>query len=289
VSTAAILVRYAYTASEMTVASLGFTLAAFRVGFAALGMSPLLLRFRAPRTASRDARYIWLAGLFLATHFACVVPAFALTSIAAATTIIASSPMWVVVILWVWQGEVPSHSTLTGIVVALAGGALIALGGAPESADGASNPLFGNLLALAAAVSYSLYFLLGREAQRGGLPLWRYSVLVYGVASLLLLPLAALSWSRDLPPTGMIVLIGTLLALGPQIVGHTAFNWSVRWISPTLVTLVILFEPIVSGGLAYVIFAEFPGWLTLAGVPVLLGGVVLVVAGSSPPPARAEE
>ena len=68
-------------------------------------------------------------------------------------------------------------------------------------------------------------------------------------------------------------LYGVLLAFIPQLVGHTSFNWAVRWVSPTLVALVILAEPVGSSVLGYLVFGEVPGSLVLAGAAVLLLGV----------------
>jgi drug/metabolite transporter (DMT)-like permease len=71
------------------------------------------------------------------------------------------------------------------------------------------------------------------------------------------------------------------MAVASQLLGHTSLNWAVRWISPTLVTLAILFEPVSSSFLGYLIFNEVPGLLVLVGAGVLLGGVAIAIAGRS--------
>lgn len=68
-----------------------------------------------------------------------------------------------------------------------------------------------------------------------------------------------------------------LMALLPQVIGHTSFNWSVRWVSPTLLTLIILLEPIFASILGYLLFAEIPGAIMLLGALVLLVGVAIAV------------
>jgi drug/metabolite transporter (DMT)-like permease len=70
------------------------------------------------------------------------------------------------------------------------------------------------------------------------------------------------------------------MAVASQVIGHTTLNWAVRWISPTLVTLAILFEPVSSSFLGFLIFDEVPGLPVLAGAVVLLGGVALAVFGA---------
>ena len=74
-------------------------------------------------------------------------------------------------------------------------------------------------------------------------------------------------------------LYGLLLAFIPQLVGHSSFNWAVRWVSPTLVALVILAEPVGGSILGYLVFDEVPGSLVVAGAAVLLAGVAGAVWG----------
>jgi len=73
-----------------------------------------------------------------------------------------------------------------------------------------------------------------------------------------------------------------LLALIPQLVGHTAFNWSVRWVGPTLVALVVLAEPVFGSLLGYLVFGEAPGLPVLLGAAVLLAGVTGAILGEKP-------
>jgi len=67
------------------------------------------------------------------------------------------------------------------------------------------------------------------------------------------------------------------MALAPQLIGHGGLNWANRHLDPTLVATVTLLEPIGAGLLALVLFAEVPGLGVLAGAPVLLVGVALVI------------
>jgi drug/metabolite transporter (DMT)-like permease len=180
---------------------------------------------------------------------------------------------------WLWFKEKPTKLTILGIGVAFMGGVLIA------SADvgvvsATSNPLLGNLLALAGAWMASLYFLLGREAQRRGLGIGSYVVVAYSTGALVLLPLPLIFGSSYSGYPRAVYLYILLMAVASQVVGHTTLNWAVRWISPTLVTLAILFEPVSSSFLGYLIFNEVPGLLVLVGAVVLLGGVAIAVFGA---------
>jgi drug/metabolite transporter (DMT)-like permease len=121
------------------------------------------------------------------------------------------------------------------------------------------------------AILASLYLLLGREAQRRGLGIGRYAAIAYSTGALVLLPLPPLAGSNYIGYPLTVYLYTVLMAVVSQAIGHTAFNWSVRWVSPTLITLALLFEPVGSSLLGYVVFGEAPG------LPVLLGAVVVLV------------
>jgi drug/metabolite transporter (DMT)-like permease len=126
---------------------------------------------------------------------------------------------------------------------------------------------------------YSLYLLLGREAQRLGLGIGKYVVTAYTTGAILLLPLPALCGANYIGYPFEVYLYTFLMAALSQVVGHTTLNWTVRWISPTLVSLAILSEPVSSSFLGYLIFKEVPGELVLAGVAVLLIGVAIALVG----------
>ncbi len=89
---------------------------------------------------------------------------FAYTSIAASTTLVTTSPVWVAILSAMWLNEKPSKLTIFGIIIALAGGTIIGLGEGNINST-SSNPILGNSLAIFGAWSISLYLIFGREAQ----------------------------------------------------------------------------------------------------------------------------
>lgn len=278
VSAAAIFIRLAFASAGSSAPGVALLLAGVRLGIAALLLAPTWRGLlRAPVQPGAYTMAV-LAGVFLAAHFGTWVSSLAYTSVAASVTIVTTNPIWVALFGWIWLGERVGPLTLGGILLATAGGVLIGLGDASGAAAGTA-PLLGDALALVGAWTVSGYFLLGREAQRRGLSIGRYVALAYGVAALVLLPLPALF---STPYTGWPpAFYGYALAMAvfSQLIGHTSFNWAVRWVPPVLVTLVILFEPLGSGFLAYLFFGEVPPPLVFAGAGVLLAGVALAVLG----------
>lgn len=227
------------------------------------------------------------AGALLGVHFATWLPSLAFTSIAASTTIVTSGPVWVVLLLWIVKGQRPTAATLVGVGVAMAGGVVLALGEGEGSAG--SDPLLGNLLALVAAITYAGHLLLGQSVQARGLGLWRWTAVVAGVGAVTVLPLAVVV-GVDGPVPASFWLWGLSLTLAPQLVGHSAFTWSVRWLSPTLVSVVILFEPVLASLGGAVLYDEVPGVAVVVGAVVLVVGVGLTVLAErrpAPPPAPA--
>jgi drug/metabolite transporter (DMT)-like permease len=223
--------------------------------------------------------YAGAVGLCLAAHFALWITSLSYTSIAASTALVTTNPVWVALLSRFWFGEKLSKLSVTGIAIALVGTIVIALGSAAP-ANGDSNPLLGDFFALPGSWAVSLYLLLGREAQRRGLGISGYSVIAYTTATIALLPLP-LAVNANYAGYSQAVYVCILLtAIVPQLVGHTIFNWAVVRISPTLVTLAILFEPVGASYFGYLIFGEVPAPAVLAGAGVLLLGVAAAAFGT---------
>ena len=280
VSTAAIFIRLALAAAETTGVGFSLVLAASRLSIAAIVLVPAWRSFRTGAHHSRALPYSIAAGIFLAIHFATWITSLSYTSIAASATLVTTSPVWVALLSWVWFSEKPTRLTIAGIGITLLGSLLIGIGDAGSAPIG-KDPLLGNSLALIGSWAISLYFLLGREAQRHGLSIGSHVVLTYTTAAIVLLPLPLLFQTAytgyPLEVYGWIL----LMAIFPQLIGHTSFNWAVRYISPTLVTLTILAEPIGSAILGAIVFQENPGGLVILGAGVILAGVAIAAVGAS--------
>jgi drug/metabolite transporter (DMT)-like permease len=164
-----------------------------------------------------------------------------------------------------------------GIVVSLAGSLLIFWSDSRSGVAG-SNPSLGNFLAIAGSWCFSAYLLIGRKL-RADMPLPAYLWLAYGAGALFLLfgcagagvPLAGHALPAYLAALGM--------ALGPQLLGHSAYNWSLKHVSPTFVAVVTLGEPVGSAILAWLFFGESFAQLQAAGFIMLLFGIYLAAVG----------
>lgn len=73
----------------------------------------------------------------------------------------------------------------------------------------------------------------------------------------------------------LIYLWFTLLALVPQLIGHTTFNWALEYLSAAIVAITLLGEPIGTTILAYLILEETPSLLKIAGAALIFIGIVI--------------
>lgn len=273
VSTAAPFIRLANAAAGQPGLGFSLLLGAVRLGVATLFLLPSWRRVDRPPWPS-----ILLAGSLLALHFGSFIASLNYTSIAASTALSSTSPLWSSLLLWLLRGKVPSPRALGGISMALVGGFLIAL--AQPSASGPL-PWLGNLLALLDALSIAIYFDLSQRLQQRGVALGPYLVMAYGSGALLLAPWPWLLGAPYLGYPAPTYLWMLLLALIPQCVGHTAFNYVARWQGPLRVTLATLLEPVGASLLGYVVLKEIPGFHVLIGGTFLLFGVALALPDSA--------
>lgn len=268
VSSAAILTRFvqAYEVPALP-------LAAWRLALAAAILTPLVLvrcRGELARVSRRDVGLALASGAFLAVHFAAWIASLEHTSVAASTALVTTNPIWIAALSWLLFGERPARTLVAGIGVALAGGIAIFAAGA-GGATGAA-PTLGNSLALAGSLAVSAYLLIGRNLRRR-VALLAYVWLVYGAAALVLLAAVAATGAQMLGFAPVVYLLLVALAVGPQLAGHGAFNWALRYLSPAFVAIAILGEPVGAALLAYLVLGERVAPLELAGFVLLLVGI----------------
>jgi drug/metabolite transporter (DMT)-like permease len=208
----------------------------------------------------------------LAAHFGTWIASLTYTGVASSVVLVSTNPIWVALASRRLPGRPASRDMAPAIALVMAGGVVVAWGDAGSGL--ATHALWGDLLALLGAVSMSAYILLGRAVRRK-LSTIAYVWPCYGLAGLLLLALC-LATGQPLHGYGQhTVLILFLLAVGPQIVGHSAFNWALAHFSPVLVTLAILGEPVGATLLAAAALGERPAPAALIGAAAILAGLYL--------------
>ena len=214
------------------------------------------------------------SGVALGAHFGFWISSLDHTSVAASVVLVSTQPVFVAILAYLIFGEHTSPLSFAGILVALAGAAVIAGDGSVGSAA-----IFGNILALIGAVTVAVYVLIGRSSRTGGVGVLPYSIVVYSAAALTLLGAALLFDARLWGYSGETWFWLGAITLGPQIMGHTVFNWALRYVEASIVSGTILAEPVVSALLAWLILSERPGLPTILGGVVVLAGLFMLLRG----------
>ena len=268
VSSASILIRFAQREAPSLV------IAAARLTLASLILVPLAwTRYRGEyhRLTRRDTWLVILSGIFLALHFATWISSLGYTTVASSTVLVSTSPLFVAIMAWLFLREKIGPAVIAGLAVTLAGSIIIAL---TDRTGAMHNALLGDLLAFAGAVAVAGYLLIGRRL-RARLSLIPYIAAVYGTAAVVLLAMVLVTRERVFGYSHTTYLWLLLLALVPQLLGHSSFNWALAHLPATFVAVATLGEPIGSTILAYIILGEMPTPIKILGAGLILVGIVV--------------
>jgi drug/metabolite transporter (DMT)-like permease len=286
VSTASVFIRYAQNYAPSLV------IAAYRLTIATLVLAPVAYSRHRPELRSLSRAELGLAllsGLFLALHFATWITSLEYTTVASSVVLVSTTPLWVALLSPFTVHEPLSKLVLIGMGLALVGGVVVGVSDSCSvSSAGLACPSFGDfmrgeaflgdLLALTGAVMGASYLLIGRRL-RGKMSLISYIFLVYGMAAavLVLIMFAAGQKPFGYPPQAYLWF--ALLALVPQLLGHSTFNWALRYLTVAFVSISLLGEPIGSTILAYFLLEEIPSALKIFGAILILVGIYIASRG----------
>lgn len=248
------------------------SIAALRLTFASLALSPWVIT-RAPREwkqlARRDFVLALIAGISLALHFAFWISSLDYTSVMSSVVFVSTNPLFVGLASVLLLREPLKRGTIIGIIVAGIGGAVI---GFTDLEQSGMETLQGNALALLGAVTVSGYLLIGRRLRKQ-LSLLAYIGLVYSTAAIVLLTMAIAMGAKLFGYSWMGYLLVALLAAGPQLIGHTSYNWALKYVSATFVTVTLLAEPIGATLIAIPALNQIPSPMKILGGALILTGI----------------
>jgi len=285
VSTASVLIRFAQQDAP------SISIAALRLTFATALLAPVALHKYRPQLLAATAGEVLLAGvsgLLLAIHFGTWISSLEYTSVASSVVLVSTGPIWVALLSSVFLREHLAPAAVFGLLLSVLGGVIIGAADMCSWVGGVQcahmdevlrgQAVWGDALALAGALAVSGYLMLGRRL-RATMPLVPYVFMVYGFAAIGLLMAVAATDSALVGYKPLTYLWLLLLALVPQLIGHSTYNWALRFLPATFVSVLGLGEPIGSAILAYFILSEKPGLVVLLGGAVVLLGIYLVSRG----------
>jgi drug/metabolite transporter (DMT)-like permease len=129
--------------------------------------------------------------------------------------------------------------------------------------------MWGNFLALAGAWAITGYLIIGRKL-RAGISLVPYIFLVYGNAAVVLILIMVMNRMTPFGYAPETYLWLILLAVLPQLIGHSTLNWALKYLPAAFVAVTTLAEPVGSAILAYFLLNESPT------LPVFIGGIFIL-------------
>lgn len=282
VSTASIFIRFAQKEASSLV------IAAWRLTIASLILIPVAASTHKRELTSLKRNELLLAllsGVFLALHFATWITSLQYTTVASSVVLVSTVPLWVALLSPITIKEPIKQAVRVGLVLALLGVVVVGFSDSctvdagrltcPSLSNFMHGRAFlGDLLAVCGAIAGAAYLLIGRKL-RLKMSLISYISLVYGMAAivLIIIMLAAKQQPFGYSPQTYLWLI--LLAVIPQLIGHSTFNWALGYLSAAYVSITLLGEPIGSTILAYIILHEKPSLIKLIGGGLILVGIYI--------------
>jgi drug/metabolite transporter (DMT)-like permease len=216
--------------------------------------------------SKKDWLFSTIAGVLLAFHFILWFESLNFTSVASSVVLVTLQPLFAFIGTYIFFKEKISRIAIFSGAIAIAGSVIISWGDFQIS----GLALFGDVLALAACAMITAYLLFGQEIRKRH-SLTLYTFIVYGISSITLL-LYCLLLDYPLAPYPMQDWYQfILLAIVPTLLGHSLFNWSLKWVSTNVISVMILFEPVGAIILAYYLLDE------KVIVPQVIGGSIIMV------------
>ena len=256
-----------------------FLLASYRTIFSVILLFPFWLYYGEKGNKQTLSEYrthllTAFAGVALGLHFICWIASLSYTSVASASVLVTTHPMILIIAERFLFQQKFGYMVWFGVLLSLAGS--IFLGWSDQHAsEQFVNPILGNSLAFSAAVIFAVYFLAGRTL-RQKLEWIDYTFRIYTAAAItcfLFVAYYGFELQGFMEPTGLLVGFG--LAAGPQFLGHGAMNYAVKYVSPTLLSTLILAEPLFASTFAYFLFDEIPPFTSFIAMIIILTGIAI--------------
>jgi drug/metabolite transporter (DMT)-like permease len=282
VSTASIFIRFAQKEASSLV------IAAWRLTIASLILVPVAASTHKRELTSLKRKELLLAllsGVFLSLHFATWITSLQYTSVASSVVLVSTIPLWVALLSPLAIKETIKQAVRIGLVLALLGVVVVGISDTCSIGTGRltcpslldfmhGRAFLGDLLAVCGAIAGAGYLLIGRKL-RAKMSLVSYISLVYGMAAIVLIIIMLSARENPFGYSPQIYLWLTLLAVIPQLIGHSTFNWALGYLSAAYVSITLLGEPVGSTILAYFILHEKPGLIKLIGGGLILVGIYI--------------
>jgi len=271
ISFAAIFIRLCDDMPSMTIAGFRFTIASL-----ILLLISCFRKTTLAQLSSKDFFWCALSGVFLALHMILWIMALKMTSVSSAVVLVTTNPIFVGIFSYVLLKEKQSKELVIGILLSFAGSAVIAVGdgGISGLAVEDKTALTGDMLALVGAVMASGYLIIGSK-MREKMDTFSYILIVYTITAFIVLSAVFIGGYPVLGFKASSYTSVVLLAIVPQLIGHTSFNWVLKHLKTSMVAITILGEPVGASILAYIFFKESISLLQFSGILAIFAAIVI--------------
>jgi drug/metabolite transporter (DMT)-like permease len=265
ISWSAILIRQA-DAPALVIASYRMVLAG-----APMALLALVHQRRQPEPLTKASLpLLLLSAAALAAHFGFWVASVQQTSVVTSVVLVAAQPLYVAIASPFLLGERPDRRVWVALLLASAGALLMA----SEDLRAGLGTVAGDLFAALGGLFAAVYIIIGRRL-RPTVSWPRYVGVVYPSTAVLLLLATLVAGEPFLGYDPKTYAMIVLLALGPQLIGHNAINWSLAYLPAVVVAIGILGEPVGSTAWAALVLDERPTGAEVLGGLLVLAGVYL--------------
>jgi drug/metabolite transporter (DMT)-like permease len=277
-SSAGVISRYALGAGTPPL-----VVAAMRVTLAALFLTPFALRHldEIRQLRRRDLILIGISGIWMGAHFALWVASLEHVGVLIATVLVTSSPIWTAILEITFLKVRLTQMIFVGLIAVIIGNILIAAAGNSPTMFG-DNPTLGVFMAISASIAIAIQRVIGRGI-RMRLSVIPFLWMLYGSAGITLLSVVLITGTSLVGYSPDAYLWMVLLTLFPQLIGHSSYNFALRYIPATQVALAVQVQPVIAAFAALILFAEIPTLLQVIGSAVIILGVLAATLGRNIP------
>ncbi|MGN5653166.1 DMT family transporter [Bacillus sp. Brlt_9] len=250
-------------------------IAFYRLLFAALILLPLLLFNKNNRNelkivTRRQWGFGFISGLFLAAHYILWFESLQYTSVASSTVIVTLQPLFSMIGGYFLFKERFTKGAIIGCLIAISGSIVIGW----QDFQISGEALYGDILAFIAAGIITVYFFISQHVRKD-VSLIPYSVISYGSSACFLGIFAYMQNESFIHYSTKTWLCFIGLAFVATILGQTIFNWLLKWMSATVISMSILGETIGTCILAYFILNETISIQQALGISIIFIGLAL--------------
>jgi len=244
-------------------------IAIYRLTLSAIMVAPIYLFY--PKKISLKEALIFLPlGALLSLHFTLWIYSLKFTTVASSTVLVTTNPIFVPIFSYLFYKRRIKKELIIGIAIAISGSIFIAL----SSRSSGTSHMLGNILALLGAIGVSLYLTFGKEV-RNKYDLIPYIFFTYSFSAIILILIGIITRQKFFGYDMHTYLMFFLVAFIPQILGHTVYNYSLKFLDPSFIAVTILGEPIIATIGAYFILKETPSTLEIIGACLILLGIYI--------------